>query len=1295
MPDVTAQPRGGRRILERLCTLSATARRIVVAVLMLLLLLLVTLAALWQWWVIPSVDRYRPWLESSISRQTGLTARIGSVAAGWDGVRPELSINRFTLQGRQGQSLLSLERMTTSLSWWRLLLGQVRFSMIELDSPELTLVRTRAGHWQLGGRDVAASGDAEGGNEVLDWLLQQGGVSMSGGRLRVIDQQRQPARELLLERVDFASSQWFDYRTVNLGMNLPAGLGGRMSLSGRVHGSDPRRLDDWSGTLTMQIPDTDLVRLGEWLALLRSQERVRAGRGQLQLGMTFADARLEQLDAELKVSELKLAGTRDIVTFPQVDASFSWQATRKGEVIRFDGRRIRTGSGEVCSGCRIDFSRTDESRRLEARNVTLDGFNEVLPLLPLTLPAELAGGRFAGDVLRLQLDWQGAAAAASNWQAELAFRRLGVDLPALASAFSGLDGEIRLTPESGELSLSGQSAALRYPAQFIDPLQFTTLKLALDWQRKGKGWQVALGELQLANQDMAVDAAGRYEWPGQGLGRVMLDGHIPRMQAERVYRYLPRVIGDETLDWLRSALRAGQAEQGVIHWHGEVADFPHRDDRNGVFEISAQARGVTLSYADDWPAIGGIDGKLRFRGVGMEITAPRASISGVALQDVVTRIPDLEYSQHVLVNGKASGVLQNYLAFLLHSPLQDVGGGIPATLKAEGQGELSLQLDIPIDRIDATQVKGGLVFRAERLDFGPEVPLLQQAQGELEFDASQFRIKSARAQLLGGPIAISGASDSKGGMNFALNGEARSEQALKREGLPALLAGVFAYQGNLQFRPGGYELLLMSSLKGVSSKLPVPLRKSAETELPLRLKLGRNDAGRSLSLSLGTLLQADLDGRTAQPWRGVIVLGAQPQPLPKSGIAIAGGWSELAVQDWLEWWQAQDSAGSSTAIGVMPRAAELNFGRITGWGQQLQDVKLGFSDLGAGWLLKVQSRQASGQIISGGAGRPLQVRLEHLQLPLPDNQGAVVVARGPAASVSTGAARSDMAERLIWSEIDLQVARLMLKDVALGQLTLAARAIGNGWDYRELSLQNADGRLAMSGQWLPREQVPHSKARFTLESPDLGKLLARLGEPDALRRAPAKFSGELSWTGSSPIPDLASLEGKLHLDVASGRFAKVETGSAARLLSILSLQSLIRRVQLDFNDVVAEGMEFDSIKGDAGIERGVVRTANLLIDSPAAYVRFSGEANLVARTQNLKVKIVPRVGDTVAIAATVVNPIAGLATLALGKAFDDPFGQMISQDYTVTGSMADPQVKRIPRLELPRALGGQGNSQER
>ncbi|MFD2273279.1 AsmA-like C-terminal region-containing protein [Undibacterium arcticum] len=144
-----------------------------------------------------------------------------------------------------------------------------------------------------------------------------------------------------------------------------------------------------------------------------------------------------------------------------------------------------------------------------------------------------------------------------------------------------------------------------------------------------------------------------------------------------------------------------------------------------------------------------------------------------------------------------------------------------------------------------------------------------------------------------------------------------------------------------------------------------------------------------------------------------------------------------------------------------------------------------------------------------------------------------------------------------------------------------------------LSLTNSDAALKGTGKWLSKEGDSSSTSlAYTLEVADAGKLLDRFGFAGVLRGGQGKMNGELNWNGLPFSIDIPTLSGKMQLDMAAGQFLKVDPG-AAKLLGVLSLQSLPRRLTLDFRDVFSEGFAFDGVTASADIAHGLVKTDNL------------------------------------------------------------------------------------------------------
>ncbi|HRH88895.1 MAG TPA: AsmA-like C-terminal region-containing protein, partial [Rubrivivax sp.] len=221
-----------------------------------------------------------------------------------------------------------------------------------------------------------------------------------------------------------------------------------------------------------------------------------------------------------------------------------------------------------------------------------------------------------------------------------------------------------------------------------------------------------------------------------------------------------------------------------------------------------------------------------------------------------------------------------------------------------------------------------------------------------------------------------------------------------------------------------------------------------------------------------------------------------------------------------------------------------------------------------------------------------------------------------------------------------------------------------------------DARLRASGRWAA-SGARRMAVDFKLELADSGAFLDRLGVGGALRGGKGQLDGKLSWAGSPLTLDYPSLDGRLRLELAAGQFLHADPGSA-RLLGVLSLQTLPRRLTLDFRDLFQEGFAFDGIDGDVTVARGVAETDNLRMRGVQATVLMQGRADLRRETQDLRVWVVPNIDATGAALATMaINPAIGLGTLFAQWALREPLIAANTRELHITGSWAEPQVQRV------------------
>ena len=121
-------------------------------------------------------------------------------------------------------------------------------------------------------------------------------------------------------------------------------------------------------------------------------------------------------------------------------------------------------------------------------------------------------------------------------------------------------------------------------------------------------------------------------------------------------------------------------------------------------------------------------------------------------------------------------------------------------------------------------------------------------------------------------------------------------------------------------------------------------------------------------------------------------------------------------------------------------------------------------------------------------------------------------------------------------------------------------------------------------------------------------------------------------------------------------------------------------MKLDFRDIFSGGFAFDSIGADLAIARGIMHTDNFAMTGPAARIALRGDADLRNETQNVSVRVVPSLGESVALTAGVLGgPVAGAATLLVEKLLRNPLDQFLSYEYSISGSWSDPQIAKAAR----------------
>ena len=131
---------------------------------------------------------------------------------------------------------------------------------------------------------------------------------------------------------------------------------------------------------------------------------------------------------------------------------------------------------------------------------------------------------------------------------------------------------------------------------------------------------------------------------------------------------------------------------------------------------------------------------------------------------------------------------------------------------------------------------------------------------------------------------------------------------------------------------------------------------------------------------------------------------------------------------------------------------------------------------------------------------------------------------------------------------------------------------------------------------------------------------------------------------------------------------------------VIDARSLACYFSLDFSGLFSKGFTFDSIRGNAVVEKGNAYTRDLTVKGASADIGITGRVGLAARDLDLDIRVLPRFKGELAMTGLLLGtPVVGVAVLAAQEILKKPLAEGTRLDYTLKGSWSEPQVVKVAR----------------
>jgi uncharacterized protein (TIGR02099 family) len=1272
-----------------------------------------------------------------------------------------------------GSVALRLPAVRISLSIPYLMVGQLRFSEITTIQPELSLIRAADGFIYFAGRPLNKKSDEPDDGRLIDWLISQPSIDIQQATLTWRDDTN-PAPALTFKQVGIHIDKTLGRHTFGIVATPPRALAQQLEVRGKLRFDKADTTDDKSvdavrwqvdGSVYAAARDANLAELRRHLNVPDNwQSGVGTVRSWLELDSRSDGAQkpasapsgaispaspagainpIKAITADVAIinARVQLADDVSPLSIAKLTGRLTYQRLEDGFRIGTNKLEFRTQEG--VNSLPADFSlalqsagNVDKERGdITANGIDLKVMTSLLEYFPIGRDLRQLASKFGlrGAVRDARFAWTGSVQKPKTYTVKGTLVDFASTLNESIPGVSGISGSVEGSEKGGKYILNAKGVTLDIPTFFRDTVRLDVLEGRGGWQVNADELSINVDGLKASNRDLSAELSGKYqklrEKPGVEIpvekrpGVIDLTLKLSDVNAQRLPAYFPNGAA-KTREYLESAIRDGKVESAVLGLKGELYQFPFHNGVGGAFTVRAKLKGIDFRYYEGWPVANDIDAELLIDNTAIRARVDTARFFNATVRKTELLVADSHAWPFLLsIVGEADARAEDVSRYLRESPLVENVGAFTKVVALEGPGKLNIDLKIPVGLVSgAPAPKDAPKFRlsgkyslnkgSAKLNFGTQISNLSGAIGFTDKNVTSSNITGV---AFGSPItiAISGGGEAGVVTDFAGRLDVQQLGDLLPFPMPSQVVGSTDVAGRVSSSAAGLEVVVDSSLVGVTSALPVPLAKRTEEARRLNLRLVNvGQPGEKIRLTVAgnaagaaaDAVGSRIEARFQRKWdsAGGASGGAQIQGLASVGLPVSetpladGLWlmGNMKILDFDQWLAAVNAfypkPTTSAAAPAAPSDSliagfDFSLNRLNAYSRSFSEVKIrgrkSADRANPTWAISVASKEAEGDLTwrSAAFNERGAVRARLKRLILLDDAGA-------ASSVQPTAAELAAAEQDL-PALDIVADEFTFKERWLGKLELKATPQAANWRIEQLLISNGHARMEMDGLWQrygdpfapPRAGPVKSLSTMNIkvDSTNLNALFAQFGFGDQIRGGRGGLEGKLSWPGHVYQFQTANLSGAFKVNAERGQFVKMDPG-AAKLLGLMSLQSIPRRLTFDFRDLFSEGYAFDKIEGDLTITDGVMFAKKFDISGPAADVRMTGDIALPTERVNLTMTVAPRLSTAAAIGAGVlVNPLVGLGVLLGGEALKSPLERVLSVQYTVSGKWDNPDVERV------------------
>ncbi|MEY2666253.1 MAG: hypothetical protein RLZZ384_424 [Pseudomonadota bacterium] len=1216
-----------------------------------------------------SIDNYKAALETQLSQAIDAPVKIGQLRAKLRGLTPEVRLLQLNIAAEK----IQLNEIRLAIDTWELIKQRdfLAATTVTLIGAKITFIR----HIDdtIGIEGLKAS---EG--ETL-WLFQGRKYQILQSSVIWRDEKTNTAPRHI-SPVNIAIMNNDDLHRINVLAQLPQQIEPlRVSMILKGDALDPKKLD---GSIFVEAKKINLLEFSE-LPLPLSLNMTK-GHANFQVFANWKQGQLSDIHGRVSATQMTLTRPqRTNLNINRLSSTFQIQHDNEVWRVALPTLQFTLPETSVNGAIAVSINENDGQQNSMALNLA------EMELAPLSLVANffapdktlisLNQSKFSGALKNIRLFTQPALQkfAIHSELNDLSFYDVASKLH-----IEHINGFVHGSEQTGIVELNSNNVEASIPSLFREAFPTGQLNSTFHWQQLSNAWIFSSDSIALSNKDVQSDSRVKFTLSKNGANFIDLQTRFSADDATQTFRYLPvSVMGKEVVAWLDRAFEKGQLKNGQFLLYGNPSQFPFEKNQ-GVFEVLFDAKDTQLFYAPNWPSLTNLNGSVRFFQDSLQV-----NLEGMAQNAVIKTaevlIPSMSTSHYVSVNGKLDGAVMDVLNFMRNTPLHTSFDNVLNAVTPQGNTQVDLDLQIPLEDKFLPKVKGSAQFHQAKLKVKSLNLPVSSLSGVLKFTEDGVFSDIIHGVAFKKPINITLANYDKQ-TTVEVSGNVEIEDVfsqLRLSSLPSApqqkswIEGASDYQLtlNLPKDQKASTLQIKSNLEGITLNLPDELFKAKGQKTPLNMvfTLG-DDLWLPLMVDYNAQLKAALmvDTKNKRFQRGEVLLGEGKVEVPQSeGLTVKIVRDHLMLQDWL---QLAVSKVPSSIEKVENTAATIHTFTMHSDHAWWKKASLGKFDLvlkhdAPSWRGVIDSDFAKGQLQWVIPEKTTQTGTLRLTLEKFD---LAFFKQLQSTSESNSPSVSSMTNFMNLPTLFLESQRTFWKDCELGKLNIETETRASSIGFKTITLQAPTHNLKLTGDWF-NAPILQTELRGRLTLLKAGQLFSHLGITKDISETTGDININLDWQGSPQQFSLEKMHGQAELNLKDGRILSIEPGFG-RILGMLAVEQWLKRLSLDFSDLYQEGLAFNTVSGHFDFLQGKATTQNLMVDAIPAKILLKGDTDFLAENVNYLVNVTPKSADAVPIAGTIIGKIMNLVGQTLtGK---DQEGFFFGSQYQITGSWGNTQV---------------------